>query len=73
MLFCTDTTQQLDVLPLDIRAYDCAFTMADGREWMFNPEGLDVFYCHSEQHERLALRKYGWYMLEHTPGCEHRD
>ncbi|MCY1277865.1 Cysteine desulfurase SufS [compost metagenome] len=66
VLFCIDAIQQLGALPFDVKAYDCAFAMADGHKWMLGPEGLGAFYCRAAEREQLALHEYGWHMLENA-------
>jgi selenocysteine lyase/cysteine desulfurase len=49
---------------LNVRHCQADFVMADGHKWMLAPEGLAVFYCRQEVMENIALRQYGWHMLE---------
>ena len=62
--FCVDAIQGLGVKPFDAQACQADFVMADGHKWMLGPEGLALFYCRKAWLERLALRQYGWHMVE---------
>jgi selenocysteine lyase/cysteine desulfurase len=62
--FCVDAIQSLGVKPFDAQACHADFVMADGHKWMLGPEGLAVFYCRRAWLERLALRQFGWHMVE---------
>ncbi|PVZ16170.1 MULTISPECIES: aminotransferase class V-fold PLP-dependent enzyme [unclassified Pseudomonas] len=64
ILFCIDAIQQLGAQPFDVQAYDCDFAMADGHKWLLGPEGLGVFYCRERVRPTLALREFGWHMVE---------
>ncbi len=65
--FCVDAIQSIGVKPFDVQACQADFVMADGHKWMLGPEGLAVFYCRREWIPRLALRQFGWHMVE-VPG-----
>lgn len=73
VLLCVDAIQHLGALPFDVRAYDCAFAMADGHKWLMGPEGLGVFYCRSDLREQLKLHEYGWHMLEDPCDYDRKD
>jgi selenocysteine lyase/cysteine desulfurase len=47
--------------------------MADGHKWMLGPEGLALFYCRREWIARLALRQFGWHMVEVPGDYERKD
>lgn len=64
ILFCVDAIQQVGALPFDLQAIDADFVAADGHKWMLGPEGLGFFYCRPELRERIALRQFGWHMVE---------
>jgi selenocysteine lyase/cysteine desulfurase len=64
ILFCVDAIQSLGAVDLNVRHCQADFVMADGHKWMLAPEGLAVFYCRQEVMENIALRQYGWHMLE---------
>jgi cysteine desulfurase/selenocysteine lyase len=65
--FCVDAIQSIGVKPFDVQACQADFVMADGHKWMLGPEGLALFYCRREWIARLALRQFGWHMVE-VPG-----
>jgi len=65
ILFCVDAIQSLGALQFDVQACQADFVMADGHKWMLGPEGVALFYCRQSSMERLALKQYGWHMLEH--------
>ncbi len=62
--FCVDAIQSLGALPMDVKAIQADFVMADGHKWMLGPEGLGVFYCRAEIMDDLTLNQYGWHMIE---------
>jgi selenocysteine lyase/cysteine desulfurase len=62
-----DAIQSIGVKPFDVQACQADFVMADGHKWMLGPEGLALFYCRREWIARLALRQFGWHMVE-VPG-----
>jgi len=62
ILFCIDAIQQLGALPFDTVAAAADFVVADGHKWMLGPEGIALFYSHSESRDRLRLRQFGWHM-----------
>jgi selenocysteine lyase/cysteine desulfurase len=64
ILFCVDAIQSLGALPFDVQACHADFVMADGHKWLLGPEGIALFYCRHARMQRLALRQYGWHMLE---------
>jgi len=65
ILFCVDAIQSLGALQFDVQACQADFVMADGHKWMLGPEGVALFYCRQSSMELLALKQYGWHMLEH--------
>jgi selenocysteine lyase/cysteine desulfurase len=71
--FCVDAIQSLGVKPLDVQACQADFVMADGHKWMLGPEGVALFYCRRDWLERLALRQYGWHMVEAQGDYDRRD
>ena len=62
--FCVDAIQSIGVKPIDVQACHADFVVADGHKWMLGPEGLALFYCRDEWISRLALKQYGWHMVE---------
>jgi selenocysteine lyase/cysteine desulfurase len=62
--FCVDAIQSIGVQPMDVQACHADFVVADGHKWMLGPEGLALFYCRKEWISRLALKQYGWHMVE---------
>lgn len=64
VLFCVDAIQSLGAVDFDVQACGADFVMADGHKWLLGPEGTALFYCHSTVMGRLALRQYGWHMVE---------
>ena len=73
ILFCVDAIQSLGALPIDVRAIDCDFLMADGHKWLLGPEGLGVFCCRREVRDRLALHQFGWHMVEAMGDYDRED
>jgi selenocysteine lyase/cysteine desulfurase len=71
--FCVDAIQGLGVKPFDVQACQADFVMADGHKWMLGPEGLALFYCRAEWLERLALKQYGWHMVEAMGDFDQQD
>ncbi len=65
ILFCVDAIQSLGALQFDVQACHADFVMADGHKWMLGPEGIALFYCRHARMQQLALKQYGWHMLEH--------
>ena len=64
VLFCVDAIQALGAMTFDVRACKADFVMADAHKWMLGPEGIALFYCRAEVMDRLALKQYGWHMVE---------
>ncbi|MDX1697290.1 MAG: aminotransferase class V-fold PLP-dependent enzyme [Thiohalobacterales bacterium] len=64
VLFCVDAIQSIGAVNLDVQACQADFVMADGHKWMLGPEGIALFYCRQDVMDRLALRQYGWHMLQ---------
>jgi cysteine desulfurase/selenocysteine lyase len=73
ILFCVDAIQSIGALPMDVRAIDADFVMADGHKWMLGPEGVAVFYCRAELRPSLALRQYGWHMVQDHGDYDRKD
>jgi selenocysteine lyase/cysteine desulfurase len=73
ILFCVDAIQSLGALPFDAQAVNADFVAADGHKWLLGPEGLALFYCRAELRERLALREFGWHMVEHPGDYDRTD
>ena len=64
ILFCVDAIQSLGAVQFDVQAWHADFVMADGHKWMLGPEGIALFYCRHSSMQQLALRQYGWHMLQ---------
>jgi selenocysteine lyase/cysteine desulfurase len=62
--FCIDAIQSIGVKPIDVQACQADFVVADGHKWMLGPEGLALFYCREDWISRLALKQFGWHMVE---------
>jgi cysteine desulfurase/selenocysteine lyase len=73
VIFCVDAIQSIGVKPFDVQACQADFVMADGHKWMLGPEGLAVFYCRREWIPRLALRQFGWHMVEAVGDYDRKD
>jgi cysteine desulfurase/selenocysteine lyase len=73
VLFCVDAIQSIGVKPFDVQVCQADFVMADGHKWMLGPEGLAVFYCRREWIPRLALRQFGWHMVEAVGDYDRKD
>lgn len=71
--FCIDAIQSLGVKPLDVQACQADFVMGDGHKWMLGPEGLALFYCRDEWIERLALKQFGWHMVDALGDFDRKD
>jgi len=71
--FCVDAIQGLGVKPFDVQACHADFVVADGHKWMLGPEGLALFYCRAEWLERLALKQYGWHMVQAMGDYDRQD
>jgi len=71
--FCVDAIQSLGVKPFDAQACQADFVVADGHKWMLGPEGLALFYCRDAWIERLALKQFGWHMVEAMGEFDRRD
>jgi len=63
--FCVDAIQSLGALPLDARACQADYVMADGHKWLLGPEAVTVFYTRPEIRDELRLNQFGWRMVEH--------
>ncbi len=64
ILFCVDAIQGIGALDFDVQACQADFVMADGHKWMLGPEGVALFYVRPERRELLALKQFGWHMVE---------
>ncbi len=64
ILLCVDAIQSAGALPIDIQSTPVDFLVADGHKWLLGPEGIALFYCAEKQRERLAIKQYGWHMVE---------
>ena len=73
VIFCVDAIQSIGVKPFDVQVCQADFVMADGHKWMLGPEGLAVFYCRREWIPRLALRQFGWHMVEAVGDYDRKD
>ncbi|MFO7602996.1 MAG: aminotransferase class V-fold PLP-dependent enzyme [Gammaproteobacteria bacterium] len=73
ILFCVDAIQSIGAVEFDVQAIQADFVMADGHKWMLGPEGLALFYCRPECYEQIALKQYGWHMIEHVGDFERHD
>jgi cysteine desulfurase/selenocysteine lyase len=66
ILFCVDAIQGLGALPFDLARAEVDFVVADGHKWMLGPEGVALLYVRPALRPGLALRQFGWHMLEHS-------
>ena len=66
VLFCVDAIQSIGALQFDVQAVQADFVVADGHKWMLGPEGTALFYCRQELIDTLALKQYGWHMVQHA-------
>lgn len=73
ILFCIDAIQSLGAVPLDARACQAHFIMADGQKWLLAPEGSALFYATPAAREQLSLRQFGWHMVEDYLDFSRRD
>ena len=71
--FCVDAIQGLGAVPHDVSAMRIDFLAADAHKWLLGPEGIALFYCQPEWRDRLALRQFGWHMVEHASDFDRRD
>jgi selenocysteine lyase/cysteine desulfurase len=71
--FCVDAIQSIGARPLDVQACQADFVVADGHKWMLGPEGVALFYCRRRWISRLALRQFGWHMVEVPGDYERRE
>jgi len=62
--FCVDAIQLLGALPVDVKAANIDFLMADSHKWLLGPEGIALFYCREKWREMINLFQYGWHMTE---------
>jgi len=63
-LFCVDAIQSVGALRFDVQACEADFVVADGHKWMLGPEGTALFYCRQALIDQLALKQYGWHMVQ---------
>ncbi|MBT8127926.1 MAG: aminotransferase class V-fold PLP-dependent enzyme [Gammaproteobacteria bacterium] len=63
-LFCVDAIQSIGALRFDVQACQADFVVADGHKWMLGPEGTALFYCREGLIEQLALKQFGWHMVQ---------
>ncbi|MGE0372661.1 MAG: aminotransferase class V-fold PLP-dependent enzyme [Gammaproteobacteria bacterium] len=73
VLFCIDAIQSLGALEFNLDAVRADFVAADGHKWMLGPEGVALLYVRPGLRERLALRQYGWHMIEDAGDYERED
>ena len=73
IVFCVDAIQSIGVKPFDVQACHIDFAMADGHKWMLGPEGLALFYCRKEWQDKLALKQFGWHMVENIGDYDRTD
>lgn len=73
ILFCVDAIQSLGALPLDVRAIQADFVVADGHKWLLGPEGLALFYCRQDLRDHLSLHQYGWHMIEQAHDYDQKN
>ena len=73
VLFCIDAIQGLGALAFDAQRACADFVVADGHKWMLGPEGLAVFYGTPHARHQLALRQYGWHMVERAGDFDAAD
>lgn len=66
ILFMVDAIQSLGAFPMDVRAIQADFVMADGHKWLLAPEGLGIFYIAEQVLDRIKPTQYGWHMVEHA-------
>jgi selenocysteine lyase/cysteine desulfurase len=72
-LFCVDAIQSIGALRFDVQAYRADFVVADGHKWMLGPEGTALFYCREDRIEQLALKQYGWHMVQDFSDFDKKD
>lgn len=72
-LFCIDAIQSIGALRFDVQAYRADFAVADGHKWMLGPEGTALFYCREDRIEQLALKQYGWHMVQNFSDYDRKD
>ncbi|MEY2696050.1 MAG: hypothetical protein RL333_188 [Pseudomonadota bacterium] len=66
ILFMVDAIQSLGAFPMDVRAIQADFVMADGHKWLLAPEGLGIFYIAERVIESIQPSQYGWHMVENA-------
>jgi selenocysteine lyase/cysteine desulfurase len=65
ILFFVDAIQQFPVIPIDVEACRIDALAASAHKWQMGPEGIALFYCHSDCRKQLKLKQHGWRMLDH--------
>ncbi len=72
-LFCVDAIQSIGALKFDAQACNADFVVADGHKWMLAAEGCAVFYCREAIIDKLALKQYGWHMMQDFSDFDRRE
>ena len=72
-LFCIDAIQSIGALRFDVQDYRADFVVADGHKWMLGPEGTALFYCRENRIGQLALKQYGWHMVQDFSDFDKKD
>ena len=72
-LFCVDAIQSIGAMRFDVQACQADFVVADGHKWMLGPEGIALFYCRDRLIDQLALKQYGWHMVEAFADYNRKD
>ncbi len=73
LLLCVDAIQGLGALPFDLATTQADFVVADGHKWMLGPEGVALLYVRPTLREDLALRQFGWHMVEDSGDFDRTD
>jgi selenocysteine lyase/cysteine desulfurase len=58
--FCVDAIQSLGAFKIDVKKSNIDFLSADGHKWFLTPEGAGIFYCRSENLDKLHPVSVGW-------------
>ncbi|MEN9681797.1 MAG: hypothetical protein RLZZ627_1690 [Pseudomonadota bacterium] len=66
VLFMVDAIQSLGAFPMDVKAIQADFVMADGHKWLLAPEGLGIFYVAERVIDAIQPSQYGWHMVENA-------
>lgn len=64
ILFVVDAIQSIGAVNFDCQDIFADFVVADGHKWMLGPEGLALFYSRAEIRDQIALKQFGWHMVE---------